>query len=570
MISPKIYGIHDPGNWFNTPGLDSGWCVYTEAVGSDPNNHSGKDYRHEKITPIVRLNNAYGQGHGTIPTPDRYRDFAQRCANFVAASQGIEYVVVSNEISLMWEWPTDQPLTLAAYLDCYRLVYDAIKNVAPHVQIAPAAVAPWNDQCPDAKDWIDQLGAMLTALGDKVDWICLHAYTRGYSLDSFQTGARMGAPYQHRYSSWETLREFLHAIPSGMQRLPIMITEVNGNEPWSNHNTGWIAAMYDEVYDLIKQGWNIRAACLFRWLPDDKQWTLANSPGVADDWRNAVSAGYTWTAPPAIMPMPTTNINAGDTVQVIVNALNVRNAPSLQGEVALKYSNGTTFEVDEVYTADGLIWLKNKHGWCAEFAPNGSRLIQKVTEQPDLIKRLSAQYGIDERLLRAVVAVESGGSGFRDGRLLIRFEPHVFIGMLPDDKKEAARNLFTTGSPAWDGNQHRMNGQPFHGNQLREWAALAEACKIDRHAAIQSISMGAPQIMGFHYAKLGYGSPDAMLLDFAKSQDNQIVAMFKFLEHSGALAHLQQGNLDGFITIYNGSGQVAHYRKLINGQLGVD
>lgn len=300
--SRYITGLHDPGGEHLLQGR--GWIVFTETVDSQPGDY--RRYIDQGLGVIVRLNNGYSPA-GTIPTPDRYAEFAQKCARWVAASHGIEWLTIGNEIAHHHEWPTDQPISLATYLDCYKQVYAAIKSVAPHVKIAPQAPAPWNASTPDAPDWILQLRHMLLALGNKVDWINLHAYTRGYDAGCFNTGARMNPPWNSRYSGWETLYEFMDAIPATMRHLPAMITEANGNASWSQYRQGWVQELYQQI-----ENWNarpgaqqIRSACLFRWAPHNTQWDMSQCSQAHDDLRAAVAQGYQWRdVQPQVLPAP--------------------------------------------------------------------------------------------------------------------------------------------------------------------------------------------------------------------------------------------------------------------------
>jgi hypothetical protein len=301
--SKFITGIHDPGGEHLLQGR--GWLVFTETVDSQPGDY--RRYADQGLGVIVRLNNGYGKGTGTIPTPDRYAEFAQKCARWVAASQGVEWITIGNEIALEWEWPTDQPIRLADYIDCYRQCYQAIKAVAPHVKIAPQAVAPWNASTPDAPDWILQLRHMLLAAHDITDWINLHAYTRGYGLDRFTSGEQMNPPWRTHFGGWETLWQFMHVIPMHMRQLPVMVTEANGNAPWSQYQRGWVQALYNDIAE-----WNaepgaqqIRAVCLFRWARHDAQWDMSQCGQAHDDLRAAVAQGHQWRGvQPQVLPAP--------------------------------------------------------------------------------------------------------------------------------------------------------------------------------------------------------------------------------------------------------------------------
>ncbi|PJF45665.1 MAG: hypothetical protein CUN48_17740, partial [Candidatus Thermofonsia Clade 3 bacterium] len=69
LDSPYIFGLHDPGGeWIMAQAGRRGWILFTEAVGSDPNDRSGADYRpysEQDFGVIVRINNGYG-AVGTI------------------------------------------------------------------------------------------------------------------------------------------------------------------------------------------------------------------------------------------------------------------------------------------------------------------------------------------------------------------------------------------------------------------------------------------------------------------------------------------------------------------------
>lgn len=106
-----IFGIHEPGGESHMLELQRpGWIVFTEGIGSDPNDKSGKDYRQwsdKGIGVIVRLNNGYHPG-GTIPNQGNYANFAKRCANFVANSAGARIWIIGNEMNFAIERPPRQ------------------------------------------------------------------------------------------------------------------------------------------------------------------------------------------------------------------------------------------------------------------------------------------------------------------------------------------------------------------------------------------------------------------------------------------------------------------------------
>ncbi|MGB5815804.1 MAG: hypothetical protein WBI27_11405, partial [Thermoanaerobaculia bacterium] len=153
--SPYIYGIHDhepsPQPYLDRieAGGATGWVTATVAIGTNPNDQGGDDFSwlsNRGHTVIVRLNNGYCPT-GTIPEPARYDDFAQRAANYVAASSGAHIWVIGNETNLAGEWPLVggrlEYVSPQDYATLFRKVYNAIKAVRPNDQVVPQALAPF-------------------------------------------------------------------------------------------------------------------------------------------------------------------------------------------------------------------------------------------------------------------------------------------------------------------------------------------------------------------------------------------------------------------------------------------
>jgi hypothetical protein len=145
-----------------------------------------------------------------------------------------------------------------------------------------------------------------------------------------------------------------------------------------------------------------------------------------------------------------------------------------------------------------------------------------TTQTPE---QWAAANGIDPAMVRAVVAVESGGVAPIGPRgPVIRFEVHKFLPRVRGAARTEADLVFRRkpGGLAWE-HEWRPTGagawMPLHnGRQDREHDAFDLARRISDHhgypdAAYQSISMGTGQIMGFHFAALGYPSAAAMYQD---------------------------------------------------------
>lgn len=96
-------------------------------------------------------------------------------------------------------------------------------------------------------------------------------------------------------------------------------------------------------------------------------------------------------------------------------------------------------------------------------------------------------------------------------------------------------------------------------NQDREYKAFSEAFHLNKNAAMQATSWGLGQIMGYHYARLGYKSVDDMVNDFKKGEHQQVLGIAKFISTSPALLKaLREKNWHLVAVNYNGK----YYKEL--------
>ena len=187
-----------------------------------------------------------------------------------------------------------------------------------------------------------------------------------------------------------------------------------------------------------------------------------------------------------------------------------------------------------------------------------------------LLAPLCASTGISPAAAVAVLCVESSGQGMTDsGKLIIRFENHVFWDRWGKKNPDAFQARFTFDPvKRWTKQQYRAQTtdpwKPLHDvGQGAEWGAFGVARALDETAAMQSISMGAPQIMGFNHAAIGYGSAKEMFDRFVADERYHVLALFDFVKggapSSRMLDALRGGDYDRFATFYNGSGQAPAY-----------
>tara|TARA_R110002020_G_scaffold203828_2_gene407609 strand:+ start:10 stop:1776 length:1767 start_codon:yes stop_codon:yes gene_type:complete len=227
-------------------------------------------------------------------------------------------------------------------------------------------------------------------------------------------------------------------------------------------------------------------------------------------------------------------------------------------------------------------------------------------------KEFAKKYNLDPNILAAFVAMESGGKGFapvdpddseKGKRMLIRFEPHVFVRLImkkgidpnnvpyyvapPKNNQEAEKLAKEFSVPetkvkqlvglplkrairygVWSLIQRknssrkgfRKSGQGVARLNFREWEGLNNALKIDEDAAYKSISMGTGQVMGFNHRKLGYSTAEDMFNALNDQSDTgklkQKEAKLKFIENSPRLMRaIREKEWEMIGKLYNGSRQ---------------
>lgn len=342
--NPYIYGLHDPGgeHLLIDDGQAKGWVVVTEAIGSEARERGGGDYRSladKGLGVLVRLNQSYGP-NGTIPREERYREFAQRVANFVEDSKGGHIWILGNEMNLEREQPrqrgSDQAekITPRRYAELYKLCRRAIKALPGHEDdlVVVGAIGPWNGQTwyeadpkgaypankiPGAPqvypyhgffgDFIQYFQDLLLAIGpNNCDAIAIHAYSHGYEPELVVSNAKMGKPFEDYYFNFYTYRDQMNAIPPAFRDLPVYMTEANGDvvpgkeshqagATWPHGNNGWVQAAYSEINRWNESGRQaIRCMVLFRWKKDPLGWSIDGKRGVQEDLKQALARNYRW------------------------------------------------------------------------------------------------------------------------------------------------------------------------------------------------------------------------------------------------------------------------------------
>lgn len=312
-----LYSWHEGGKLDMLP--DNSHWVMLAKIGHNPDDHAGTDFRSvSRLITIVRINNGYGSD-GTIPMPEHYGDFAQRLENFVRASEftpGQRIIwQIGNETNHPNEWPQEQPITVKSYAQCYHACARAIWSVEGHYDdvIMPAPVAPWIDL--EVGDWIEYFRALLIACKGATNAISLHTYSRGPSIESITSTAKMGWPYESRYASFYAYRDFMTAIPHTMRHLPVYITETDQLDPWRDEpGVAWIQEAYNECmrWNTTTPDRQIHCLALYRY-PNFDQWGIKGKTHVISDFQAAIDTRNHYiivgdeTPDIGEEPMPSTN-----------------------------------------------------------------------------------------------------------------------------------------------------------------------------------------------------------------------------------------------------------------------
>lgn len=191
-----------------------------------------------------------------------------------------------------------------------------------------------------------------------------------------------------------------------------------------------------------------------------------------------------------------------------------------------------------------------------------------------VILEIAERYDIDAATVVGTIMAESSGRGFgSDGRLIIRFETHMFFDYWGKDNPGIFNRYFQFNpNERWRDHQWRSSldaaWQPVHIDQQMEWQAFDFARALNETAALQSISMGSPQLMGFNATPMGYASVQEMFDSFQQGEAEQIEGLFRLIEARGLTDPLRRGDLLAFTTGYNGSGQAEFYQTLIKRYAG--
>ena len=157
--------------------------------------------------------------------------------------------------------------------------------------------------------------------------------------------------------------------------------------------------------------------------------------------------------------------------------------------------------------------------------------------------------GVDAATAWTILNVESGKAGYLpDRRPQILFERAVFHTRTNGIYDQQYSGI---SAPTWGG----------YSGGAAEYGRLAQAYALNSDAALQSVSWGLGQIMGFNFSPAGFSSASEMVQAACASEAAQITQFVSFLKHTGIAASLQAHDWTSVARLYNGAGNVAVYSQ---------
>ncbi|MGD8275354.1 MAG: N-acetylmuramidase domain-containing protein [Thiohalocapsa sp.] len=170
----------------------------------------------------------------------------------------------------------------------------------------------------------------------------------------------------------------------------------------------------------------------------------------------------------------------------------------------------------------------------------------------DDITELADTWSVNPCHLRAVLAVESAGSGFLlreppPARPKILFEAHWFYKLTPLPVSKTRPDL----------SSRRWNRNLYKGGSA-EWGRLQDAMEFDPLQALKSASWGLGQVMGFNYTVAGCESMEQFVVENFTGEKAQFNHMLAFIDNNDLMGHLRAGRWASFAKGYNGAGYRAN------------
>ncbi len=157
-------------------------------------------------------------------------------------------------------------------------------------------------------------------------------------------------------------------------------------------------------------------------------------------------------------------------------------------------------------------------------------------------EKAAAELKIPVKVIHALAVVESSGAGYmKDGRVKIRFEPHVF--------RKYTQGKFDKKYPHLSAPYRRG----YQTDPVKSWSNFLEACKLNAKAAVFACSWGMFQIMGYNFALAGFTTATKFVEAMERGGESAHLAAFvDYIISRGLADEIQRGEMDEFFYRYNG------------------
>jgi hypothetical protein len=205
------------------------------------------------------------------------------------------------------------------------------------------------------------------------------------------------------------------------------------------------------------------------------------------------------------------------------------------------------FQVDNNLLKDGIVGD-------ATFTALKSLIFPITNETENLnddgVESIAKKENVPVKYIRAIAEVESNGSGFiPDGRLKIRYEGHIFYKLFALEMGEGRALALSKKYPTL---VYKNLSYKYNKTNAGEWDRFDIVKGINENIAYESTSFGTYQIMGFNYDVCGFKSAKAMAEFMAKSKNNQLICLIRFLKKNKLIDKLKKRDYVGFAKGYNG------------------
>jgi hypothetical protein len=162
---------------------------------------------------------------------------------------------------------------------------------------------------------------------------------------------------------------------------------------------------------------------------------------------------------------------------------------------------------------------------------------------------VSLSLGVEPAVLRAITQLESGGSGFVDGRPRILFERHYF--------HQLTNGQFSASNPEISSPAPGGYGPPGE----HQYERLIQAMALDCGAALAATNWGLFQILGMFATKAGFECVDEFVAAQMDSERGQLDAGATLIKANPVMTEaLRQKNWARFAALWRGPGSRDQYR----------